>query len=165
MKILTLIFALLLPTLSWAATLHFDWPPGWQLREPVRNDGLLLVEGRLPDAKGNALQSLKITALRLEKDKQSSQPPDIRSLAQGLLDKMKVSAKESNPQLTPIEGKNGYYFQLTDAKPKAGEFNRMMAGVILQKDYLLNFTLLNNSMEDKNTQAIAKAIATVSVEE
>lgn len=103
--------------------------------------------------------------MRLEKDKQSSQTADIRSLAQGLLDKMKVSATEANPQLIPIEGKNGYYFQLTDAKPKAGEFTRMMAGVILQKDYLLNFTLLNNSMEDKNAHAIAKAIATVSVEE
>jgi len=160
-----LFISLFIPTLSYAATLNFDWPTGWQLREPIRKEGFLLVEGRLPDAASNTQQSLKITAFRLEKDKQTSQPPDVRGLAQGLLDQMKVSAKESNPQLTPIAGKDGYCFELTDANPKKGEFTRMMACVMMQGNYLLNFTLLNNSMEDQNAQDIIKSLTTLSISE
>jgi hypothetical protein len=147
-------------------TLQIAWPPGWELRSPVRRDAALRLEARMT-SHGSTEQLLEIIAVDI---RSAATPPDMDSiygLAGGLRDAALKSASEAKTDILRLASGHGYYFVSTDRDHehlRGNDFRQTIEGVMLVSGYLIDFNLRTDDVGSVNTEKMMAALSALAVE-
>ncbi len=91
-------------------------------------------------------------------DASSLSANDIRRRVQAGIDVIRNRAVEKEVEVKELNGSTGpgYYYTVTDRKPKSGEYKYMTSGIVRIGDLAVSFTVLTN---DGQTKIIDQALA------
>jgi hypothetical protein len=142
---------------SGSPTLMISWPASWEHNATETSQAVLTVTGEThTDVDGPLL--LKLTAINISAAPNPITAASVKQLAGQLRDHAAKTAVEAELPLVALEKAGGYYFTATDKDYRPGEFKQMIEGVILNSDYLINFTVFTNSATSTESQSILMAL-------